>query len=193
MEPTAKVLPRIPRTPFGWFAALGRHRRDDYVRSDRSQKHARPWEDGFDPDTNPVYAHNAIDIEVPVARVFGALANAVAWPRYYPNASNVVIEQGRETELRQGSRFEWTTFGTRQKSEVTLFEANVALGWTAESPGTHAYHRWILEPSGTRTRVITEECQHGLVARLDQYWMSRSLHAAHQLWLETLRDCVTRA
>jgi hypothetical protein len=89
--------------------------------------------------------------------------------------------------LRLGTKFRWETFSVVQHSEVTLYEPDRALGWTARSPGTRAYHRWFLLPEGHGTRVITEECQRGFVAWLDHHWMNPSLHATHQLWLEELR------
>ena len=180
-------FPEGPRSAIGWFWAFRRYLGRYYQASDRSKCDPSPWPDGFDPQRNPVFAHNEIDIEAPATDVFGVLIDAQAWHTFYPNASGVVMAAGSAGRLAAGSRFEWTTFGTRQRSRVTVFEPSVALGWTADSPGTHAFHRWILDHRGGSTRVITEECQHGPVAFLDRYWMNRSLHAAHQLWLERLR------
>jgi hypothetical protein len=180
-----------PRTAFGWFWTFARSRSPYYRPSERSAAHPLPWPPGFDPVKNPVFAHNALDIPAPPAAVFAALCEAPAWPTFYPNAADVVIEEGREQRLRAGARFVWRTFSTRQASQVVLFEADRALGWTADSPGTRAFHRWILEPvaDGTQlsTHLITEECQFGLAARIDAHWMNRSLSATHQIWLERLR------
>ncbi len=77
-----------------------------------------------------------------------------------------------------------------QKSKVMLYEQDHALAWTAESLGTHAFHRWILFADGNGTRVITEECQNGLTALIDQFIMNPGLHATHQLWLEQLKKFV---
>jgi hypothetical protein len=41
-----------------------------------------------------------------------------------------------ETVLRAGARFTGITFAVRQESEVTLFNPDVALGWTADSLGS---------------------------------------------------------
>jgi hypothetical protein len=177
-----------PATPVGWFVRLARERPRDYRLSDRRLGSDRPWPDGFDPRTNPVFACNAIDIQAPVSAVFRILMAATEWPSFYPNAAEVSIEGGRETLLRAGTRFVWRTFGVRQRSEVTLFETDRALGWRAESPGTHAYHRWFVAAGGGLTHVLTEECQFGFVASVDRYWMNRSLNASHQLWLEGLRQ-----
>ena len=179
-----------PRTPLGWFRTLARDRRGDYTRSDRTLALTHPWPPGFDPATSAVYAHNALDIGAPPAVVFGVLVAATEWPSLYPNAAEVVIEDGKETVLRAGARFTWITFAVRQESEVTLFNPDVALGWTADSPGTRAFHRWWIEPRGGGCRLVTEEAQFGPVAFVGRYWMNRSLRAAHQLWLECIRDRV---
>jgi uncharacterized protein YndB with AHSA1/START domain len=182
---------RRPRTAFGWFWTFARSGSPYYRPSDRSAAHPLPWPPGFDPVRNPVFSQNVLEIAAPPTAVFAALCAATEWPTFYPNAADVVIEEGREERLRAGARFTWRTFSTRQASEVVVFEADRALGWTADSPGTRALHRWILEPvaGGTRvgTRVVTEECQFGLAARIDAHWMNRSLSATHQIWLEHLR------
>jgi hypothetical protein len=181
-----------PRTALGWFRALARAHPAFYRPSARDDAHPMPWPAGFDPRTNPVFAHNAIDVAAPPPMVFAILCDAPAWPTFYPNAADVVMEAGGEPRLHAGARFTWRTFSTLQKSEVVLFEADRAVGWTADSPGTRALHRWILEPMarGAGTRLVTEECQAGLTASIDRYWMNRSLSATHQIWLERIRDRV---
>ena len=180
---------RSPRTALGWFRFLARHP-THYRLSDRSQALPIPWPDGFDPRRNPVFAHNALEIPAPADVVFSVLVDATGWPVFYPNAADVRIEGGAETLLRPGARFAWKTFATWQRSEVVMFERDVSLGWTADSPGTRAFHRWVLEPTANGTRVVTEECQHGMIACIDRRWMNRSLSATHQIWLERLRDHV---
>lgn len=140
-----------------------------------------------------MFAHNEIVIPgVAPEVVFGMLVRAGEWPRFYDNSADISSEPspvpGALSELRLGSRFTWKTFGVRQKSEVTLYERARALGWTADSPGTHAYHRWLLLAEGDGTRVITEECQTGPLAWVDSFVMNPSLHASHQLWLERLKQ-----
>jgi uncharacterized protein YndB with AHSA1/START domain len=179
---------KIPRNALGWFRALAREKPGHYHLSDRASAHPLAWPAGFDPRANPVYARNSLDIAAPPTAVFAVLVDATRWPSFYPNADAVVIEQGRETTLRAGSRFTWRTFATPQESQVVLFEPNVSLGWTAKSPGTRALHRWVLEPTAQGTHLITEECQVGIIASLDRYWMNRSLRVTHQIWLERMRD-----
>ncbi len=179
---------RRPENPLGWAWALRRHYPEWYRVAPRTQAHPRPWPPGFDPQRNPVFSYNEILIpQAAPAQVFHLLTAARAWPEFYPNASDVELPG---LHLESGTHFRWRTFATRQRSQVLLFVENAALGWTAESPGTHAFHRWLLAAEGDGTRLVTEECQHGWAARLDYWVMNPSLHAAHQLWLEQIkRQC----
>ncbi len=182
-----------PRTPIGWFILLRRQYPQWYVSSPRSLFHPKPWPPGFHHRRNPVFAHNELFLPaVSPESVFDVLRRAPEWPEFYPNCADVRIASRSGSTpapkvLKLWTPFSWRTFSTWQQSEVTLYEPGRALGWTAESFGTHAFHRWLLIPQQDGTRVITEECQHGFTAWIDRPWMNPSLHAAHQLWLERLK------
>lgn len=177
--------------PFATFWRLRRDYRRWWETSPRDAVRPMPWPAGFDPRTAAVFAHNEIVIEAPPAAVFRELT-AARWPEYYPNSADVRLAAGAAA-LEAGARFEWITFGARMKSEVTLFEADRALGWTAGGLGARAFHRWILEREARGTRVVTEECQAGITPRLIARLMNPGLHAAHQLWLERLKARVEAA
>lgn len=185
-----KVFP-IPTNAVGWFLTLRREFPAWYKASSRIMAHAKPWPERFDPQKDSVFSYNEIMIpQFPPPIVFEVLVSAKKWPEFYPNANEIRI-LSNSGKLEADTEFRWKTFATEQKSKVELFEQNVALGWSAESPGTHAFHRWILEPFNSGTRLITEECQNGITAWLDRFLMNPSLHAAHQLWLERLKSYVS--
>ncbi len=171
-------------------AQLKRNHPDLYRSSDRSTAHERRWPAGMDPVQNrtPVFARNEIELKQPPEKVFAALAQANNWSSYYFNAKDVSLPGGA-SKLEDGMRFTWSTFGTQQKTTVKEFEPGKALAWLAESPGTKAYHRWILEktPSGG-TRLITEETQTGPMASVIKGKMNPALHASHELWLRGLKE-----
>lgn len=178
-----------PSNAFGWFRALRRNLPEWYETSARAQAHPKPWPARFNPQTDAVFSYNEIFLPgVTPREVFAVLVTARNWPRFYPNADDVQLPAG--DQLQAGMTFRWKTFATAQQSTVELFEPDAALGWTAESFGVHAFHRWILEPQGNGTRLITEECQNGFGATLVQALMNPSLHASHQLWLEQLKSVV---
>ncbi len=178
-----------PSNALGWFLALRRNFPEWYEVSPRAQAHPKPWPARFNPMTDAVFSYNEIFLPgVTPNEVFEVLISAKNWPNFYPNAEAVQLPTGEK--LQAGMKFVWRTFATTQQSTVELFEPNQALGWTAESLGVHAFHRWILEPQNNGTRVITEECQNGFGATLAQTMMNPSLHATHQLWLEQLQSVV---
>jgi uncharacterized protein YndB with AHSA1/START domain len=161
-----------------------------WATSNKADTNSRPWPAGLEPTKSSVFAHNETFIPAPPDQVFNALTDATKWPSYYPNATNVKLPEGK-TKLEPGMQFQWTTFGAKQNTTVKEFEQNKVLAWQAESPGTTAYHRWILEPVPGGTKVITEETEKGPTAMLDQLVMNPGLHAAHQLWLEQLKKTLT--
>ncbi len=171
-----------PSNAIGWYFALRKHFPEWCVASPRTKMHPLPWPAQFNPKTDSVFSYNEIFIEgVTPDKIFEVLISANNWSSFYPNAGDVKIPSGEK--LFPNCEFQWKTFATKQKSKIELYEQDYALGWSAESPGTHAFHRWILEPKGNGTLVITEECQNGMVAWLDRFIMNPGLHAAHQLWL----------
>jgi uncharacterized protein YndB with AHSA1/START domain len=175
------------RNPVEAFYRLKKDHPQWWKASSRSEVNSRPWPVArVDPSKTPVFAHNETFIDAPPSAVFAKLTDANGWASFYPNARDVKLPAG-STELTPGLRFTWTTFGAKQSSKVQEYEKDRVLGWTAKSPGTLAYHRWILVPEGKGTRLITEETQRGLTAQLDQLLMNPALHASHQLWLEQMK------
>ena len=178
-----------------WLSALRRQLPDWYVSSPRSEANPYPWPLRLDPARTPVFAHNAILIEAPPAKVF-ALLTGGDWSRFYPNGLDVRVlgGPGGRKALGPGSEFTFTTFGVVQKCKVYEYRQDGAIAWRAESTAgglaIHAFHRWLLEPEGNSTRVITEEIQTGLAVWIHRRFgnaLNRSLHASHQLWLEGLK------
>jgi uncharacterized protein YndB with AHSA1/START domain len=146
------------------------------------------WPDRFHPTRAPVHVVNSHSIPAPCEQVWAWLIRAPLWPTWYPNSSNVRLLDPSQNELGPGTSFTWQTFGVRIKSTVREFVPHERLAWDARSPGVDAYHAWLLlaEPNGTR--VITEETQYGLLARLQQLFMPRRMERGHQLWLEKLSE-----
>jgi uncharacterized protein YndB with AHSA1/START domain len=172
------------------FQKLATDQPQDFHASAPSEADPTPWPSGFDPKKSPVFAHNEIDIPQPPAVVFKALTQATQWPSWYPNSGGIQIQGGGDA-LGPHSKFAWTTFGTRQNSQVTQYVPSQAIGWTAQGAGTQAFHRWLLYPDGKGgTRVVTEECQTGATPTTIKLLMNPGLHAAHQLWLRGLSGAV---
>lgn len=150
------------------------------------------WPAGTEPAGADVFAHNERVVAAPPAQVWPWLVDAAAWPRWYRNAWRVRLPPGTEA-LGLGVTFTWTTFATRISSTVVHDQAALRLGWTWWCPGAHGYHGWLLEPTATGTRVVTEESQRGPKVVRWAWLLRRVLWLGHAYWLRKLDRQVRRA
>ncbi len=142
------------------------------------------WPQHFDPGHAPVFVSNELVVPAPTEAVWACLVNAPRWPDFYSNCSNIALEGGA-TELSGGTRFRWRTFGVNLRTEVTEFEPVNRIAWLAKGLGVNAYHAWLLTPtSDGGCHILTQETQHGLLARMGKLAMPNRMHRQHQLWLE---------
>ena len=147
------------------------------------------WPAHYAPAHAPVHVRNEIQIAAAPAIVWAWLTQAPRWPQWYLNSRNLKILRGNAAQLESGSRFVWTTFGVRITSEVQECVTEARLAWDAKSLGVDAYHAWLLTPTTDGgCHVLTEETQHGFVARSGAWLFPTRMHRFHQIWLEALRD-----
>jgi len=147
------------------------------------------WPADFDLSTRPVRVHNELAMAAPAAQVWAWLIRAPLWPIWYPNSKNVRIVQGDPTDLALGSKFRWRTFDVGIRSEVQKFDLEKQIGWDARCLGVYAYHAWLIRETREGCHVITEERQHGLLAKGQALAMPQRMSSGHQMWLERLRNC----
>jgi len=146
------------------------------------------WPDHYKPQNSPVHVRNEMDMTAPQERVWAWLIHAPLWPTWYINSANVKIIEGPGPELGIGTRFRWKTFGVTIMSTVLEYVPNERIAWDAHAFGIDAYHAWVLQPSVKGCYVLTEETQHGGIARLGNLLMPNRMHKFHQLWLEALES-----
>jgi Polyketide cyclase / dehydrase and lipid transport len=144
------------------------------------------WPPGFGPGHSPVHARNEIAIEAPPDRVWRWLIRAANWPAWYANSRDVEFLSGTPPDLAPGTKFRWKTFGATVTSRVLVFDAPRELGWDARGV-LQAYHAWEIAPEGSGCRVITEECQRGILPRLAWWYLRPMLERGHQSWIESLK------
>ena len=71
-------------------------------------------------------------------------------------------------------------------STVREYVPGERIAWDAHAFGIDVYHAWVLQPSVHGCHVLTEETQHGWLARLGKLFMPNRMYTFHQLWLEEL-------
>ncbi len=144
------------------------------------------WPSGFEPEKSKVYARNEMVIAAAPERVWRWLIRAERWPNWYSNCGWIRFENGAGPDLNPDRRFTWKTFGATVRSTVKVFEPYRELRWDAHGM-LDAYHGWLLEPEGAGgCRVVTEECQNGLLPTLARWYLRPMLLRGHQGWLEDL-------
>jgi uncharacterized protein YndB with AHSA1/START domain len=146
------------------------------------------WPDRYHPRNCPVHVHNELDMAAPPDRVWAWLTHATLWPSWYGNSANVSFLDESGPQLQQGTRFRWKTFGVTVTSTVLEYVPGERLAWDAHGLGVDAFHAWVLQPSDRGCRVLTEETQHGWLARLGGLFVPGRMHKHHQLWLEGLEN-----
>jgi hypothetical protein len=145
------------------------------------------WPDGFDPVHADLFAHNAVVINAPARSIWANLVAAAAWPTWYSNASDVVINDP-SGQLGEGVTFNWTTFGLKIASTVAEFAPYERLGWYGNGDKLRAYHTWLLIPRfGESTYVVMEEIGMGDGAQHLVHTNPGHMHRGHDLWNVSLK------
>lgn len=150
------------------------------------------WPANAEPAGAHVFAHNERVLAATPGEIWPWLVDAPRWPRWYRNARRVRLPPGADA-LTLGATFTWTTFATPITSTVIHDQPERRLGWTWECPGAFGYHGWLLEPTTTGTRVVTEETQHGPKVARWAWLLRHVLWLGHAYWLRALDRQVRRA
>lgn len=151
------------------------------------------WPAEYDPRRCPVHVVNALEMSASPADVWDQLIAVADWPTWYPNLSNVRIQDGSR-KLSQGADFTWNADGVDIASTVKEFVPHERLAWDARGTGLHAYHAWLITPTPNGCCVLSEETHRGIVARLFKLFTPNLMRNWIQKWLEALavRSSVTR-
>jgi hypothetical protein len=145
------------------------------------------WPDRYKPEATTVHARTELEMPVSPETVWPWLIRAKLWPAWYPDFADVVIEGGGP-DLRAGSRFRWKTFGVTLDSRVEEFVEFERIAWSARATGIDAYHAWLIQRKPSGSRVLTEETQNGVLARLNDALRPKFMGRMQRLWLELLLE-----
>ncbi|HEX8892353.1 MAG TPA: SRPBCC family protein [Terriglobales bacterium] len=146
------------------------------------------WPDGFHPEQADLFAHNEILIHASCEKVFANMADAQAWPSWYPNSQNIKLLNSPDGKLHEGTQFSWDTFGLHFESRVHEFVPNSRIGWFGDSPSTNNYHTYLLLKTNDGCHVVTEEVVKGPGAVELRQNRPQAMHEGHDLWLKALKQ-----
>jgi uncharacterized protein YndB with AHSA1/START domain len=144
------------------------------------------WPNHYEPRNCPIHIRNELDMAASQENVWAWLTRLTLWPTWYVNSANMKILEGSGPDLKEAIRFRCKTFGVTITSMVLEYVPNERIAWDGHALGIDVYHAWVLVRSATVCRVLTEETQHGWLARLGKLLMPNRMHRFHQVWLEEL-------
>lgn len=163
------------------------------------------WPAKFTPGTTDNFVSNKVVVKgLTINDVWPFLTHANEWPSYYKNSANIHFYKQGETELHQGTRFKFTTFGFPVESRVTEYQPSVngspaRLAWDGWVVGDaqhrlDVHHAWLLENlPGGRLLIQTEESQIGVPAKQLHNTLPNPMLNAHELWLTGLVSAAEKA
>ena len=151
------------------------------------------WPAHYEPARCPVHVRNELVMQASPESVWACLIRASLWPDWYTNSANVRFLTGSPPDLAPGTRFRWKTFSVTIESTVLEFVPYERVAWDAHAAGVDGYHAWLISRTPEGSRVLTEETQHGWLARLGHLLMPSRMWQGHQVWLEALAGRASRA
>ena len=130
--------------------------------------------------SDPLPIEGAVDVELPVERIWEAFCDVRGWPRWNPCIWWARVAGG---ELRLGARLVWFFNPIRPRylyrlpavAEIVELERHDRVTWEARAPGFHALHSYRFAALGpSRCRFGSWEVAEGAAYRATQrFWIAR--------------------
>jgi uncharacterized protein YndB with AHSA1/START domain len=145
------------------------------------------WPPGYEPRKSKFFVHNEIEIGAAPEKVWAILVEAIKWPDWYKGAQDVIISNGDLPFLQHNSVFTWKTMGLNFRSTIKEFEPASRLSWESKKKSIQGYHAWVIIPTATGCRVITDESQNGWLTFFEKTFQCKKLKRLHDVWLKALK------
>lgn len=145
------------------------------------------WPAEFNPTTSDFYVHNEIEIEAPPERVWQLLVAATVWSNWYDGIQQIKFEDSTQVDLAKNTKVFWRSMGQDLNNTVVEFEAVSRLAWQFREQKIQGHHAWVIVPTATGCRVITDESQTGTLAKLQKVFLPNKLIKQHDNWLRLLK------
>lgn len=146
------------------------------------------WSEEYQPSKSKFYVHNEIEINASPEIVWNILIAALEWEKWYEGAENVSFSDGaNDTTLQANSIFKWKTMGLKFQSTIKEYEPNRLLAWESKKKSIQGYHVWLILPTATGCKVITDESQNGWLTFFEKTFQGKKLKRLHGIWLTELK------
>jgi uncharacterized protein YndB with AHSA1/START domain len=133
--------------------------------------------------TAPAIARSETEIAAPPERVWELVTDIDRWPDWNPDIDSAALEG----PLAPGTTFRWKAGPGSIVSTLRHVDPPREIGWTGKTMGIAGVHVYRLEPSGTGTRVVSEESWAGFPARLMRRRTRRTLLTSLETGLRHLK------
>jgi len=158
-----------------------------YITAQQSNP-AIQWPAGFEPAESKFFVHNEIEISATPERVWAVLIDAQKWESYYKGAKNVVFVNAADSLLSARTVFNWETMGLKFQSSIKAFEPARYLAWLSEKKQIQGYHVWLIVPTASGCKLITEESQNGWLTFFEKVFQPKKLKRLHDVWLQEIKQ-----
>jgi uncharacterized protein YndB with AHSA1/START domain len=159
-----------------------------YSRKYNASENLIEWPERFDPKNSVFYVHNEIEINTPADVVWKLLTAASEWPTWYDGIQNIRFADTSQTRLAHHTKVFWNSMGQGLNNTVMEYEPERALAWQFDEPNIQGYHAWVIVPTASGCRVVTDESQTGKFARLQKIFIPKKLMKQHDNWLRLLKE-----
>jgi uncharacterized protein YndB with AHSA1/START domain len=157
------------------------------VASTWAQEYTVNWPAEYEPSKSKFFVHNEIEIAASPKKVWSILIDAEQWPGWYVGAEGVSITNSDSSLLQPNSVFIWKTMGLDFESTIKEFEPTSRLSWESKKKSIQGYHAWVILPTASGCRVITDESQNGWLTFFEKTFQGKKLKRLHELWLSELK------
>jgi uncharacterized protein YndB with AHSA1/START domain len=146
------------------------------------------WPEKYQPSKSSFFVHNEIYINAPSGVVWQLLLDAERWPQWYVGAKNVKYIDSSTKRLADGIVFNWNTMGFGFTSTIKEFVPERSLCWESVKRNIKGYHAWLIIPTDSGCRVITDETQNGWLTFFEKTFQPAKLKRLHDVWLKSLKE-----
>ena len=144
------------------------------------------WPAQYVPEDASFFVHNELEIAAPPEVVWRILVDAEAWPAWYEGAEDVQIVGARGGVLTASASFSWSTMGLDFTSTIEEFVPPYRLSWESRKATIKGYHAWLIIPTATGCKVVTQESQYGFMTLMQRIFVPDKLRELHDVWLAEL-------
>jgi ribosome-associated toxin RatA of RatAB toxin-antitoxin module len=145
------------------------------------------WPERYRPDKALFFVHNEIEIQAPPQVVWAILQDVEAWPQWYSGAKDIKLIGSKSGKLEAAGAFTLNTMGLKFIAQVKEFEPPYRLATENRKLVIQGYHAWLIVPTKTGCKFITDESFRGFLAVMQRTFIPNKLHRLHEEFVVELK------